>query len=134
MQGLAALAVHDQARRPGDDVVAMAEAAGATRMGGVQVAESEALTWAGRCRPGDVLGLADGEVVLIEREPTAAAVSLLDRMLGAGGELVTVLLGVDADKAMAQTLEAYLASTHPEVEVAVYRGGQSDYLLLLGVE
>ena len=31
-------------------------------------------------------------------------------------------------------LEADLAATHPEVEVVVYRGGQTDYLLLLGVE
>jgi len=33
LQGLAALAVHDAERRPGDDVVAMAEAAAATRTG-----------------------------------------------------------------------------------------------------
>ena len=47
--GLAALAVHDPGRRAGDDVVAMAEAAAGTRTGGLLVAESEALTWVGRC-------------------------------------------------------------------------------------
>jgi DAK2 domain fusion protein YloV len=134
VQALAALAVHDPARRPGDDVVAMAEAAAATRIGGIQVAEAEALTWAGRCQPGDMLGLADGEVVLIEQDATAAARGLLDRMLGAGGELVTVLLGADATPETADDLEGHLATTHPEVEVVVYRGGQTDYLLVLGVE
>ena len=51
VQGLAAIAVADPARRFGDDVIAMAEAAAATRWAEVTVAEQEALTSAGRCRP-----------------------------------------------------------------------------------
>ena len=51
---------------PGDDVVAMTEAAAATRRGEVRVAVEDAITWAGPCRADDVLGLADGEVVLVE--------------------------------------------------------------------
>ena len=64
VQGLAAVAVHDAARRFDDDVVAMAEAAAATRFAEVTVAAGGADL--GRiCRPGDVLGLIDGEVVEI---------------------------------------------------------------------
>ena len=47
VQGLAAVAVHDASRRFDDDVVAMAEAAAATRFAEVIVAEREALTSAG---------------------------------------------------------------------------------------
>ena len=65
VQGLAALAVADRARRFADDVIAMAEAAAATRWAEVTVAEHEALTSAGRCRPGDVLGSAEGDVVVV---------------------------------------------------------------------
>ena len=61
------------------------------------VAEAEALTWVGRCEPGDVLGLADGEVVLIAPDLAVGALWLAHRMLTAGGELVTVLLGDGAD-------------------------------------
>ena len=61
LQGLAALAVHDPERRPGEDVVAMAEAAACCRTAGLLVAESEALTWVGRCEPGEgVQALLDG--------------------------------------------------------------------------
>lgn len=134
LQGLAALAVHDPGRRAGDDVVAMAEAAAATRTGVLQVAAVEALTWAGRCQAGDVLGLVDGEVVLIEQQPAEAGCRLVDRMLTAGGELVTVLLGADGPPGLGAVLENHLRRSHPEVEVVLYRGGPAGAPLQLGVE
>lgn len=134
LQGLAALAVHDPSRRAGDDVVAMAEAAAATRTGVVQVAATEALTWVGRCEAGDVLGLVDGEVVLIEHDLAVGAQLLVERMLHAGGELVTVLLGEDAPDGLDDMLERYLSRAHPEVDVLVYRGGPAGEPVALGVE
>jgi uncharacterized protein len=133
VQGLAALAVHDPARRAGDDVVAMAEAAAATRCGSLEIAGQEALTWAGRCRPGDVLGLVDGEVVLIGSDVTKAACALVERMLAAGGELVTALLGAAAPAELGDVLAQRLRREHPEVELAIHHGGQPEPLLV-GVE
>jgi hypothetical protein len=132
--GLAALAVHDPARHAADDVVAMTEAAAGTRTGTVQVAESEALTWAGRCRPGDVLGLADGEVVLIAPDVPVGALWLASRMVAAGGELVTVLLGADVPDALGEGLAAQLHRAHPEVDVVVHRGARPGVPVELGVE
>lgn len=60
VQALAALAVRDPRRRFADDVIAMAEAAGACRYAEVCHAGREALTVAGPCRPGDVLALVEG--------------------------------------------------------------------------
>ncbi|WP_232662380.1 DAK2 domain-containing protein [Pseudonocardia sp. TRM90224] len=134
LQGLSALAVHDPQRRPADDVVAMAEAAAGTRTAALLVAESEALTWVGRCEPGDVLGLFDGEVVLIAPDLPVGALWLAHRMLLAGGELVTALLGEEVDEALGEGLAAELRRTHPEVDVVVHRGGQRDFPLVLGVE
>jgi DAK2 domain fusion protein YloV len=132
--GLAALAVHDPARHAGDDVVAMTEAAAGTRAGALLVAGAEALTWAGRCRPGDVLGLVDGEVVLIAPELTVGALCLASRMLIAGGELVTVLLGAGVADALGEGLAAELRRAHPEVDVVVHRGARPGYPLEMGVE
>jgi DAK2 domain fusion protein YloV len=140
VQALSALAVHDPARRAGDDVVAMAEAAAATRRGEVAVAERDAITWVGRCAPGDLLGMLDGEVVLVQPGPATDDVvtklvrRLADRMLGGGGELVTALVGAAAPAGLADALEAHLRAEHPEVELTAYAGGQPDSLLLLGVE
>ena len=55
-------------------------------------------------------------------------------MLTAGGELVTALLGADVDAALGEGLAADLHRTHPEVDLVVYRGGETDYPLVLGVE
>ncbi|RKT57102.1 DAK2 domain-containing protein [Saccharothrix australiensis] len=137
VQALSALAVHDPSRRAGDDVVAMAEAAAATRRGEVRVSEREAITWVGPCRPGDLLGMLDGEVLLIEPGPAdvaALACRLVDRMLAGGGELVTVLLGEDAPDGLADEVEHHLRVTHPEVEMAAYPGGQPGAVLVVGVE
>ena len=132
--GLAALAVHDPARHAADDVVAMTEAAAGTRTGALQVAGSEALTWAGRCRPGDVLGLADGEVVLIAPTIPVGALWLASRMVTAGGELVTVLLGAGVPDALGEELAAELHRAHPEVDVVVHRGARPGVPVELGVE
>ena len=110
----------------------MAEAAAATRWAEVTVAEHEALTSAGRCAPGDVLGSAEGDVLLIGAEPAAVACELLDRMLSAGGELVTLVAG--ADGALADAVCAHLAGAHPTVEVTRYDGAPEGIGLQVGVE
>ena len=65
VQTLSAVAVHDAMADFDDDVVTMARASSATRYGGVTIASTEAITTAGRCQIGDVLGLVDGDIVEI---------------------------------------------------------------------
>jgi DAK2 domain fusion protein YloV len=132
VQGLAAVAVADPERRFGDDVIAMAEAAAATRWAEVTVADQEALTSAGRCRTGDALGSAEGDVVVVGPDLPVVACELLDRLLGAGGELATLVVGPDPE--LGDAVCAHLAAVHPTVEVARYDGGPAGVLLLVGVE
>ena len=135
VQGLAAVAVHDETRRFEDNVIALAEAAAATRFAEVTIAVRDSITYAGRCSAGDVLGLIDGEVVEIGDDVAKVGIDLVSRLVAAGGELVTVLSGADpgADAA-AQAVHGYLGSRHPLVEVNVFVGGQPRFPLLIGVE
>ncbi|OKJ07362.1 DAK2 domain-containing protein [Kitasatospora sp. CB01950] len=134
VQGLAALAVHDAGRRFDEDMVAMTSAAGATRYAELAVAEGESWTMAGVCQAGDVLGLIDGDVAVIGRDLTETAVAVLDRMIAASGELVTLVLGEDAPADLADRLIAHARRTRPEVDTVAYRGGQEAAPLLIGVE
>jgi dihydroxyacetone kinase-like predicted kinase len=134
VQALAALAVRDPSRRFEDDTIAMAEAAGACRYAEVTTASREALTVAGRCRPGDVLALIQGEVSLIGADLLDTCERLLDRLLGAGGEMVTLLTGDQAPPWLADRLIDHVRRNWPFVEVHCYRGGQPHYPLLVGVE
>ncbi|MGZ4633545.1 MAG: DAK2 domain-containing protein, partial [Actinomycetes bacterium] len=117
-----------------DDVVAMTAAAGHCRHGGVTVAAREAVTMAGVCQVGDVLGIVDGDFAIIGSDLREVANIVVDRMLGSGGELVTVVTGVDGDVALADAVVAHLRRTRPEVDTVVYEGGQPRYPLLIGVE
>ncbi|MEH1102453.1 DAK2 domain-containing protein [Micromonospora sp. CPCC 205561] len=134
VQALAALAVRDPGRRFEDDVIAMAEAAGACRYAEVCYARREALTVAGPCRPGDVLALVEGEVHLIGSDLTDTCAAVVDRMLGGGGELVTLLSGADAPDGLAEAVREHVGRRWPFVEVQAYQGGQPHYPLLVGVE
>ncbi|MEU8320081.1 DAK2 domain-containing protein [Nonomuraea sp. NPDC048881] len=134
VQGLSALAVHDPLRRFDDDVVAMTDAAGHTRYGHLAVADREAFTSAGVCRPGDVLGLIDGDVAVIGGDLERVARLIIDRMVAGGGELVTLVTGADLPERLAARLEDHLRRTRPDVDLVVYDGEQGGYPLLIGVE
>jgi uncharacterized protein len=142
VQGIAALAVHEPGRRFDADIVAMTAAAGATRHGALQIAEDDAWTMAGVCHAGDVLGLIEGDVALIASTLDEAALALVDRMVSAGGEMVTLVTGDGLDDgadglSAAELVEAVTARVHarrPEMDVVAYDGGQSGWPLLIGVE
>ncbi|MGG7571259.1 DAK2 domain-containing protein [Streptomyces sirii] len=134
VQGLAALAVHEPDRSFDEDVVAMTSAAGATRYAELAVAERQSWTMAGVCQAGDVLGLIDGDVAVIGSDLTRTATTVLDRMLSAGGELVTLVLGADAPDSLAERLERHVRERHLAVDTVVYEGGQHAAPLLIGVE
>ncbi|MEV5438120.1 DAK2 domain-containing protein [Streptomyces sp. NPDC052682] len=134
VQGIAALAVHEPERRFDEDVVSMTSAAGATRYAEVTIAERQSWTMAGICQAGDVLGLIDGDVAVIGSDVTATAETVLDRMLAAGGEMVTLVLGDEAPEDVAERLEARVREGYLAVDTVVYRGGRQGALLLIGVE
>ena len=94
----------------------------------------ETVTMAGVCRPGDVLGIIDGDFAVIGDDLVEVAGTVLDRMLGSGGELVTLVTGADADQELAAAVADRLRAGRPEVDTVVYDGGQPRYPLLIGVE
>jgi hypothetical protein len=95
VQSLAALAVHDPGARFVDDVIAMTRAVVATRYAAVTIASKDALTSAGPCRAGDVLGLAEGDIVEIGSD---VPFFVYDRTCDCRGrgEIVTPVVEADA--------------------------------------
>ncbi|OXR47467.1 hypothetical protein B7C42_00592 [Nocardia cerradoensis] len=134
VQGLAALALHDSGSLAVDDALTMSQSAASTRWGAVRVAAERALTIVGTCEEGDGLGLVGHDVVVIDPDLRRAARTLLDRMLGLGGELVTLLLGAQAPAGLADELTAHITTEFPGVEVVTYDGGQAVDLVQIGVE
>jgi len=131
--GLAALAVHEPGRPFEEDLVEMTAAARHCRSGAVTVAVRHAMTTAGTCEPGDVLGAVEGDFAVVGADLYDVAVDVMTRLLGGGGELVTVIAGAEGDD-LARRCREHLEMAHPTVDVLVYDGGQDRYPLLFGVE
>lgn len=133
VQGLAALAVHEPGRTFAEDVLQMTAAARHARSGAVTVAAKQAMTTAGPCEAGDVLGVIEGDFVLVGGDLFTVAISVIERLLGGGGELVTVVRGAESDD-LADRCASYVGAEYPSVDVVVYDGGQQRYPLLVAVE
>ncbi len=133
VQGLAAIAVHDPGRSFDADVLEMTATARHARHGAVTVAAKQALTMAGWCEPGDVLGVIAGDFAIVGQDTYDVAVDVLGRLLAGGAELVTIVGGEDAGD-LPERAAAWVAASHPHVDAVVYDGGQRRYPLLVAVE
>ncbi len=134
VQGLAALAMHEADRHAVDDGYTMARAAAGARHGSVRVATEEALTWAGTCQPGDGLGISGDEVLIVGKDVAEAGAGLIDLLLAAGGELVTVLTGAGVDATVGAALAQHVHREHLGIELVTYHTDHRGDALLIGVE
>jgi dihydroxyacetone kinase-like predicted kinase len=134
VQVIAAVAVHEPGREPERDLLEMSTAAAGCRHGLVEVAEGEGMTSAGRCQEGDVLGHVEGDVAVIGSDPVDVALEVLDRLLGGGGELVTLVTGAPAPAGLSERVARAVRVRRPDVDITVYDGGQPASYLLVGVE
>ncbi|MFC6288418.1 DAK2 domain-containing protein [Nocardioides sp. GCM10027113] len=134
VQGLAAVAVHEPGRSFEHDVLEMTATARHARHGAVTVAAKRAITMAGPCEPGDVLGVIAGDFAVIGDDLETVAADVLERLLAGGGELVTIVSGQEDTDGLAARCAALVEERHPHVDVVVYDGGQERYPLLVSVE
>jgi uncharacterized protein len=133
VQGLAAMAVHEPGRTFEQDVREMTATARHARHGAVTVAARQAMTMAGPCEPGDVLGVIAGDFAVVGDDLDAVATDVVERLLAGGGELVTIVAG-EGGADVAARAAAYVETAHPHVDVTVYDGGQGRYPVLVSVE
>ena len=134
VQGLAALAVHEPGRSFDADVVAMTAAAGHTRHGAVTHARERAMTMAGPCEPGDVLGVVEGDFVAVGSTVDDVVRQVVVRLLSGGGELLTLVTGEGASAELTDAVKSAVRANRPDIDTVVYDGGQRRYPLLVAVE
>ncbi|MBF4770220.1 DAK2 domain-containing protein [Nocardioides agariphilus] len=133
VQGLAAVAVHEPGRPFDQDVLEMTATARHARHGAVTVAARRAMTMAGPCEPGDILGVVAGDFAVVGDDIDAVAADVAERLLAGGGELVTIVAGEGGEE-LARRAASGVERRHPHVDVMVYDGGQERYPLLISVE
>jgi hypothetical protein len=80
------------------------------------------------------LAIAGDEVLIVGNDISAAAAGLIDLLLAAGGELVTVLTGAGVDGGVGEALQAHVHAQHPGTDLVTYHTGHHGDALLIGVE
>jgi len=130
--GLGALVAFD-ARRPLDDNVSdMEEAAAAVRAGSVARASRSAKVGDLHVAEGEFLGLVEGEPVASGEALEPVATDVVVRLVGAGADVLTVLVGDGAGES--DGVVDAIRAAHPSLEIEVHEGGQPHYPLLFAVE
>jgi dihydroxyacetone kinase-like predicted kinase len=130
-QAFAALLAYDADADAEVNVRAMTESVAGVSTGEVTQAVRDATTPAGKVREGDWLGVTAEGIAVIEPGAAEAACALLDRLVGDGHEIVTLVEGRPATAEVTRHITEWLAANRPDVEVEVDQGGQplSAYLL-----
>ena len=90
---------------------------------------------AGPIRAGDWIGIVRGDgIVAVTGSLDGVTTALLEHIVSADHEMVTVIEGVDATAGHTAAIQNWLAEHRPDAEVEVHRGGQPLYPYLFGVE
>jgi hypothetical protein len=108
--------------------------AGSMSLGEVTQAVRDSSSDAGPIAAGDWLGLSRSGIEVIDADLAAACIALLDRLIGAGHEIVTIIEGEGASPAITRHLEVWLHDNRPGCDAEVHHGGQPLYPYLFGIE
>jgi uncharacterized protein len=130
--GLGAMVVFDGGRPADENAAEMEEAAAGVRAGAVTRASRDAVLGPLAVEEGQFLGLVDGEPVAAGPVLQPVARDVLERLLDDGADVLTILVGEDAEGV--DDLVSFVQEAHPELEVEVHEGGQPHYLLLFSAE
>ncbi|MCZ0756084.1 DAK2 domain-containing protein, partial [Anoxybacillus sp. J5B_2022] len=82
----------------------------------------------------DYMGIADGKIVVSEKDKLNVAKQLLAALIDDESELVTVLYGEEATEEEVESVVSYIEETYPDVEVEVHNGEQPLYPFIFSVE
>ena len=134
MAGLAAATAFNPTAPAEDNAAAMKEAVDRMRSGELARAERDAVTPVGPVRPGQWLGVAEGETVIVADTAAEAAVAVAGRLAGRDAELLTLIVGAGIGVDVRPAVEAALRGAFPELMVEVLDGGQPRNPFHIGIE
>jgi DAK2 domain fusion protein YloV len=134
-EALAALIVYDPEAPADENAAEMGEAIESVATGEVTQAIRDSSSDAGPITAGDWIGIIRGDgIVAVGDSLAVASTALLDHLLTADRELLTIITGSDVVPSQTAELESWLDEHHPDVQVEIHTGGQPLYPYLFGVE
>ncbi len=134
-QGIAAMLSFEETISADKNHYEMMKAAGKVGTGLVTFAARDSEVNNQRVRKGEILGMEDGKITILEKDPIKAGYKVARRLYRKNhASMVTVYYGADATEAQAEQLAELINSRCHDAEVAVINGGQPVYYFTIAVE
>ena len=134
-QGLSAMLAFDPDSDAEANKEAMLEAAGNVDTGLVTFAARDSEYDGHTIRHGDILGLKNGKLEYIEKDPVAACVRVTRSFASKHTSFVTLIYGEGISQEQAEEAKRILENKlHSDVEITLVDGGQPVYYFIISVE
>ena len=134
-QGLSALLAYDPDSSTEQNTVSMMEAASRVETGSVTFAARDSEYGGHKISEGDVLGLENGKLVLIERDVVHTCSKLTRSMVNRNTSFITIIYGSDVTEEQANDAYNRIKSkVSSDIEITLVNGGQPVYYFLISVE
>ncbi len=134
-QGLSAMLAFDPDSDAGENEAAMLEAIEGVDTGVVTFAARDSEFGGHTIRHGDIMGLSNGKLEYIEKDPVAACVKVARGFTTKRTSFITLIYGEGVSEEQAEEAKQQLAAKiHSNVEITLVNGGQPVYYFIISVE
>ena len=83
---------------------------------------------------GNILGIADGEIVAVTEDIEETTINLVAKMVDEESELITLFYGEDVTADLAEKIAGKLEEQYPDFEIELHSGGQPLYYFIIAIE
>nr|WP_251025766.1 DAK2 domain-containing protein [Bacillus sp. ISL-47] len=133
-QGMAALLAFNPSADLGQNEEGMTDALQHVKTGQITFAVRDTSIDGLEIEKDDFMGIADGKIVVKNKDRVQSAKELLDQMIDDDTEILTILKGEDVAEEEVDALISYVEEKYEDVEVEVHDGKQPLYSFIFSIE
>ncbi|HCY7347223.1 TPA: fatty acid kinase catalytic subunit FakA [Staphylococcus aureus] len=133
-QGISALFQYDVDATLEENKAQMADSVNNVKSGSLTYAVRDTKIDGVEIKKDAFMGLIEDKIVSSKSDQLTTVTELLNEMLAEDSEILTVLIGQDAEQAVTDNMINWIEERYPDVEVEVHEGGQPIYQYFFSVE
>ncbi|SUK31003.1 Dihydroxyacetone kinase family protein [Staphylococcus aureus] len=133
-QGISALFQYDVDATLEENKAQMADSVNNVKTGSLTYAVRDTKIDGVEIKKDAFMGLIEDKIVSSQSDQLTTVTELLNEMLAEDSEILTVIIGQDAEQAVTDNMINWIEEQYPDVEVEVHEGGQPIYQYFFSVE
>ncbi|MCL9697086.1 hypothetical protein AXE88_12005 [Staphylococcus aureus] len=133
-QGISALFQYDVDATLEENKAQMADSVNNVKSGSLTYAVRDTKIDGVEIKKDEFMGLIEDKIVSSQSDQLTTVTELLNEMLAEDSEILTVIIGQDAEQAVTDNMINWIEEQYPDVEVEVHEGGQPIYQYFFSVE